>query len=362
MPPSATTTPASSSAPKATAAVNVQSLSHTYPVARSGGKAKPLNADIAASQRQNSRPALDGVSLSVSPGEIFGILGPNGGGKSTLFRILSTLLRPSAGEVHVFGYDVLTQPDRVRAQLGVVFQYPSIDLKLTARENLTHQGHLYGLRGAVLAERIDDALTGVKLIDRADDRVEDFSGGMRRRVEIAKAMLHRPRLLLLDEPSTGLDPGARRDVWEQLFLLRQKFGVTIALTTHLMDEADRCDRLAILSRGKLAAVDTPSNLKSRIGGDVIVVEPANPGSADPAAISQAAHTLASDVTSKFAPWSYAPPQVVDGKLRLERDHGAAFVATLANAFPDRIRSLSVARPTLEDVFMHLTGAAMTDEI
>ena len=377
MPPAVAPSPLSPASPTAGHAIAVDALSHTYPSTRSGARAKPpraINADVIATSHQSApRPALDNVTLSVKPGEVFGILGPNGGGKSTLFRILSTLLRPSAGNVKVFGYDVLTQPDLVRAQLGVVFQYPSVDLKLTARENLTHQGHLYGLRGADLAQRINDALTGVKLIDRADDRVEDFSGGMRRRVEIAKAMLHHPRLLLLDEPSTGLDPGARRDVWEQLFQLRQKYAVTIAMTTHLMDEADRCDRLAILSRGKLVAVDTPANLKSRIGGDVVVIEPTlplqqaggfSPGSAtgDPTlATTQAAEALARDVTEKFAPWPYAPPAVVEGKLRIERDQGANFVATLANAFPDRIRSISVARPTLEDVFMHLTGATLADE-
>jgi ABC-2 type transport system ATP-binding protein len=367
--------PASNAVP----AIRVDALSHTYPQTRSGAKpavrrAPNANADVLASSNAGTlRPALDGVSLSVKQGEVFGILGPNGGGKSTLFRILSTLLRPSAGDVEVFGFNVITQPELVRAQLGVVFQYPSIDLKLTARENLTHQGHLYGLRGGDLAQRINDALAGVKLLERADDRTEDFSGGMRRRVEIAKAMLHRPRLLLLDEPSTGLDPGARRDVWEQLFQLRQKYAVTIAMTTHLMDEADRCDRLAILARGKLVATDTPANLKSRIGGDVVVVEPTlhaggfspgspgSPGSDPTAATKTAAETLAKDVTAAFAPWSYAPPAVIETKVRIERDNGAAFVATLANAFPDRIHSISVARPTLEDVFMHLTGAALTDE-
>jgi ABC-2 type transport system ATP-binding protein len=330
-------------------AVRVEHLTHLYPPA-GGSRRRKREAGVDASGLQ--RPALDGLSLTIRPGEIFGILGPNGGGKTTLFRILSTMLRPTSGAVSVFGFDALTEPSRVRQQLGVVFQSPSLDPKLTAQENLRHQGHLYGLRGEDLARRIESALEGVTLLDRRHDRVENFSGGMRRRVELAKALLHHPRLLLLDEPATGLDPGARRDVWALLAGYRAR-GVTVALTTHLMDEADRCDRLAILARGKLVAIDTPANLKSRIGGEVVTIEP-DPG--------QPAPVLAAAIDDRFGPWKPgAAPTVIDGRVRLERGDGAAFVAAVASAFPDKIRAITVGRPTLEDAFMHLTGRPLNEE-
>ncbi|MCC7193095.1 MAG: ATP-binding cassette domain-containing protein [Phycisphaeraceae bacterium] len=327
------------------AAVRVINLTHTYPPA-SGRRARRPSA---SSTGNSSRPALGGVSLSIHPGEFFGILGPNGGGKTTLFRILSTMLRPTSGEVRIFGFDALTSPALAREHLGVVFQNPSLDLKLSAEENLRHQGHLYGLLGADLTRRIDAALSGVNLHDLKNDRVETFSGGMRRRVELAKALLHHPRLLLLDEPATGLDPNARRDVWSLLDGLRSR-GVTVALTTHLMDEAERCDRLAILSRGKLVAIDTPSNLKARIGGDVVLIEPES---------DQAADALAQAIREKFGPWTEkAAPSVVDGRIRFERSDGAALIASVAAVFAGRIRALTVGRPTLEDVFLHLTGEAL----
>src|SRR3954469_23101552 len=189
------------------------------------------------------RVALDGVSLSVGAGEIFAILGPNGSGKTTLFRLLSTLVPAPPGRVKVLGLDAAEQRDAIRREIGVVFQSPSLDKQLTAEENLTHQGHLYGLRGADLRSRVAQALDAFGLGDRARERVAGFSGGMRRRVEIAKALLHRPRLLLMDEPSTGLDPAARIDLWRIITDVSGQ-GVTVLVTTHLMDEADRCTRLA----------------------------------------------------------------------------------------------------------------------
>ena len=198
--------------------------------------------------RYGDREALRGVSFAVPPGEIFGLLGPNGGGKTTLFRILSTALVPTSGQARIFGQDVIAQPALVRQQIGIVFQSPSLDKKLTAAENLRHHGHLYGLRGRVLRARTDEMLARVGLSDRAGDRVERLSGGLQRRVELAKGLLPQPRMLLMDEPSTGLDPGARRDLWDYLTQLRDRDGLTILLTTHLMDEADRCDRVAILDR------------------------------------------------------------------------------------------------------------------
>ncbi|HUR38220.1 MAG TPA: ABC transporter ATP-binding protein, partial [Planctomycetota bacterium] len=216
--------------------------------------------------RYGERLALDGVSFSVRKGEVFGLLGPNGGGKTTLFKILSTALRPTSGSARIEGVDV--RDDAVRRRIGVVFQAPGLDQKLTVAENLLHQGHLYGLRGAALRRRIDEELGRFKLSDRARDRVEKLSGGLQRRVELAKALLHQPEILLLDEPSTGLDPGARRDLWDALRSLK---GVTVLLTTHLLEEAERCDRLAILHKGKLVALGAPLDLRGEIGGDVVTI-------------------------------------------------------------------------------------------
>ena len=220
------------------------------------------------------RVALDGVSFGVQAAEIFGLLGPNGSGKTTMFRILSTLMLPSSGRAVIAGHDAASDPTGLRREIGVVFQAQSVDVKLTAAENLRHVGHLYGLRGAALETRIREMLGRVGLAERANDRVETFSGGMLRRVELAKGLLHHPSVLLLDEPTTGLDPGARRDLWQYLAILRDQEGVTILITTHLMEEAERCDRLAIIHHGKLVALGTPAELKGEIGGDVILLETA----------------------------------------------------------------------------------------
>src|SRR5215471_4740928 len=217
------------------------------------------------------REALKGISFDVLPGEIFGLLGPNGSGKTTLFRILSTLMLPTGGQALIGGFDAARQPDEVRRRIGVVFQEQSVDVKLTAAENLWHQGHLYGLRGPLLRDRIGEMLGRVGLEDRAKEKVETFSGGMQRRVELAKGLIHRPAVLLLDEPTTGLDPGARRDLWQYLHELRTQEGVSIIVTTHLMEEAERCDRLAILNLGEVVALGTPAELCSQIGGDVITL-------------------------------------------------------------------------------------------
>ncbi|MHC4939506.1 MAG: ATP-binding cassette domain-containing protein, partial [Planctomycetota bacterium] len=213
---------------------------------------------------------------------------------------------------------------------------PSLDLKLTARENLKHHCDLYGVTES---GRTEEMLTRVGMADRADEYCEDFSGGMRRRVELAKGMLHQPRMLLLDEPSTGLDPGARRDLWVHLEKLRSDDGVTSFLTTHLMEEAEKCDRLALLDEGKLVAVGTPDELKARIGGDVISVE-----AGDPLALQK-------DLKAEFG----LDAQMVDGTLRFEQEEGHRFVPQLIDAFPERVESVSIGKPTLEDVFVQLTG-------
>lgn len=289
--------------------------------------------------RYGDREALGGVSFSVSAGEIFGVLGPNGGGKSTLFRVLSTMVAPGEGSVALFGRDPARHLNAVRRALGVVFQSPSLDLMLTARENLMHQGHLYGLHGRALSKRMETMLAAVGLAERAAERVDRFSGGMRRRLEIAKALLHEPRLLILDEPSTGLDPGARRDLWQHLHRLRDAEGVTVLLTTHLMDEAEHCDRLLILDRGLRVALDTPAALKEEVGGDVVTVDVENP------------EALAAEAAARFA----VKATVVGGRVRVERERGHELAAALVEAFPGRIRSVSIGEPTLEDVFIDLTG-------
>ncbi|HZD30774.1 MAG TPA: ATP-binding cassette domain-containing protein, partial [Candidatus Angelobacter sp.] len=222
------------------------------------------------------RAALAGVSFEVRPAEIFGLLGPNGSGKTTTFRILSTLMIPSGGRALIMGHDVAKEPSRVRGEIGVVFQEQSIDIKLSAQENLMLVGHVYGLHGSALKARVSEMLVRVGLADRAKEKVETFSGGMKRRLELAKGLLHHPSVLLLDEPTTGLDPGARRDLWQYLQILRDEEHVSVLVTTHLMEEAERCDRLAIYAEGNVVALGTPAELRSEIGGDVILLEATEP--------------------------------------------------------------------------------------
>lgn len=285
------------------------------------------------------RTALDGVSFDVQSAELFGLLGPNGSGKTTLFRILSTIMVPVGGRATIMGFDVAHDPNSLRRQIGVVFQAQSIDVKLTAAENLTHQGHLYGLHGRALQTRIAEMLSRVGLGDRAHEKAETFSGGMQRRLELAKGLLHHPLVLLLDEPTTGLDPGARRDLWQYLAILRDEEHVTVLVTTHLMEEADRCDRLAILNEGKVVALGTPDELKHEIGGDVILLDAKHPD------------VLAASICERFQ----VHAQVLQGQVRLEREHGHRFITDVVEAFPGEIEAISVSKPTLEDVFIHRTG-------
>jgi len=289
--------------------------------------------------RYENRTALNGISFDVKDAELFGLLGPNGSGKTTLFRILSTLMVPTAGRALVQGYDVAKEPALLRRQIGVVFQAQSIDPKLTAYENLWHQGHLYGQHGAALKSRILEILRRVGLSDRAKEYVETFSGGMQRRVELAKGLLHHPSVLLLDEPTTGLDPGARRDLWQYLKILRDEENVSVIVTTHLMEEAERCDRLAILNEGKLVALGTPSDLTKEIGGDIVLLDARNP------------EALAIRIQQRFQ----TDATVMDNKIRLELENGHRFIAEVVEAFPGEILAMSVSKPSLEDVFIHRTG-------
>ena len=292
--------------------------------------------------RYGDRVALSHVTFEVKKGEIFGLLGPNGGGKSTLFRILSTMMVPTEGHAIIAGNDVERNPAGVRRQVGVVFQTQSLDKALTVEENLRSQGHLHGLSGAVLRDRINNAMERLGLTDRRRDLVDTLSGGLRRRVEIAKALLHRPQVLLMDEASTGLDPAARRDLSRHVQNLRESDGVTILLTTHILEEADRCDRLVLLHQGKIVAEGTPSELRSRIGGDVVVLEAADTSS------------LAAKIEQRFG----LRGSIMDGHVRVEIPNGHRFITEVVEAFPGSIDSVGLHKPTLEDVFVRETGASI----
>lgn len=307
-----------------TETVFIEHLTHTYPATR---------------KRKQERVALKDLSLTIHRGEIFCLLGPNGSGKSTLFRILSTLITPTAGTVRILGRDINEQLIDLRRSLGIVFQNPSLDKKLTVKENLLHQGHLYNLRGEQLQHRITETLTQVGVLDRSNDLVESLSGGLQRRVELAKSLLHHPSLLLLDEPSTGLDPGARRDFTQYLHDLRDSSEATVLLTTHILDEAERCDRLAILDEGVLVALGSPKELKQEIGGDIIALT-----SKEPQALSLA-------IQKRFG----ITPQVIDQTVRMERHHGHEYIPQLVEAFPGQIETVTLSKPTLEDVFIQKTG-------
>lgn len=286
-----------------------------------------------------SRAALRELSIDVPAGKLFGLLGPNGSGKTTLFRLLSTLLPLQSGEVSILGHDLKSQADQVRRLLGVTFQSPSLDPKLTVDENLLHQSRLYGLSSSHRKQRIDEVLKELGIIERRKDRVETLSGGLKRRVEIAKSLLHQPRILLLDEPSTGLDPAARIDLWRFLDLIRQNGETTIILSTHLMEEADRCDTLALLSEGKLIAEGRPDDLKSSLGSRFITIKSAELGS------------LADEIKSRLQ----VEVRTLPDELRIEHSEAETLLTPLLNSFGSRITQLTLGTPTLEDVFIQKTG-------
>jgi len=289
--------------------------------------------------RYGPREALSGVDIAVPPGQIFGLLGPNGGGKTTLFRLIATLLPVQTGAIAVAGADVATQPHLVRRKLGVTFQSASLDGKLTVRENLTHQGHLYGLSGADLRDRIETVLKQVTLHDRHAELVDRLSGGMKRRAELAKCLLHQPEVLLLDEPTTGLDPGVRRDLWDTLRELRQQFGTTILVTTHLMEEAEHCDSLAILDRGQIVANGSPAELRDSLGGDCLTIH------------SPHVDKLAELISSRFQ----LTGRVSGEELRIEHPRVGELLCTLVSEHREELTAISLSQPSLEDVFLQRTG-------
>jgi len=285
------------------------------------------------------KPALDEVSFQVAPAVLFGLLGPNGGGKTTLFKLLSTLLPLQQGTIRLLGRDVHRQPAAVRRLIGVTFQAPSLDRKLSVFENLACHARLYGLTGQSLTSRVTELLDRLGLSERSGDKVESLSGGLARRVEIAKGLLHSPRLLLLDEPSTGLDPGARLDLWRYLSSLRDESGVTVIVTTHLMEEAERCDDLALLDRGRIVARGSPAELRRSLGGDCLTIRGPQPES------------LAADISSRFG----VAVRQVGEDLRIDAQTDHSLLGRVLDAFGPRIEAVSLARPTLEDVFVERTG-------
>jgi ABC-2 type transport system ATP-binding protein len=295
--------------------------------------------------RYADREALRDVTFEVSEAQIFGLLGPNGGGKTTLFRILSTLLRHETGRATVKGWDVRSSPFEVRRVTGIAFQSNSLDIQLTPVENLQHQGHLHGLKGAVLQSRVVELLQYFGLEERQNEPLKKFSGGMLRRVELAKALLHDPAVLLLDEPTAGLDPAASRVFWRYLKSLRDQRRMTILLTTHSMDEAERCDCLGILNEGQIVSVGSPQALKSEIGTEVVAIQTTQP------------QKLAEDLRNALS----LDPWIMGGVVRIEQADGHKLVARVIESFPGLVDSVTVGKPTLEDVFIHQTGHRFQDD-
>jgi len=307
--------------------------------------ARPAAVEVVGlEKRYGEVEAVRGVDFRVEPGETFGFLGPNGAGKSTTINILCTLARPTAGRATVAGHDVRTERDEVRRSIGLVFQDPTLDIDLTAEQNLRFHGELYGVPKALLDRRIDDLLGLVGLSERRGSVVETFSGGMKRRLEIARGLLHSPRVLFLDEPTIGLDPQSRASVWEYVRALKEREDITVFLTTHYMDEAENCDRIAIMSQGRIVALDTPDALKAAVGKDRVQITTAD----DEAAIASLRSTFGIEAGMHSGEVTFA---VADGER---------FVPRLFAELGVPIRSVSVASPSLDDVFLSHTGRTISD--
>ena len=288
--------------------------------------------------------AVRGVSFTVPPGEVFGFLGPNGAGKSTTINVLCTLAKPTSGWARVSGFDVVTQRDDVRRHIGLVFQDPTLDVRLTAEQNLWLHAELYGIDPGVIPARMDQMLEMVGLADRRDQPVMTFSGGMKRRLEIARGLMHSPRVLFLDEPTIGLDPQTRSSIWRYIRALQETEGTTIFMTTHYMDEAEFCDRIAIMDRGEIVVLDTPEALKAGVGADRVVL-----GTPDDDAALAA-------LDERFG----IEASVAEGAVTFHVENGEAFVPRLFAELGVAITSVAVSRPTLDDVFMRYTGTTIRD--
>ncbi len=292
--------------------------------------------------------AVDSVDLEISKGELFGLLGPNGAGKSTIIKMLTTMLKPTRGEAYVWGYNVVKERNAIRSSIGVVFQDPSIDNMLTGRENLDFHGRMYGLDKLLRKNRIEEVLELVDLTDKADIKMQDYSGGMQRRLEIARGLMHHPKVLFLDEPTLGLDAQTRRHIWKYVKEMNEKEGVTIVLTTHYMEEADYlCNRTAIIDNGKIVALDTPENLKDLIGADAITLEIQGDG-------GNLFQTLNSFDWVKSA-------AISNGTIELMVDHAQSRIPGIVIEARNNnviIKTVGLHEPTLEDVFLKFTGRQM----
>ncbi len=289
--------------------------------------------------------AVDKVSFQVAEGEIFGFLGPNGAGKTTTISMLCTLLKPSGGRAMVNGYDVARQRSEVRRSIGLVFQDPTLDEYLTAEQNLRFHAYAYKVPREGREKRIGELLKLVELSDRRKNKVRTFSGGMKRRLEIARGLLHSPRVLFLDEPTLGLDPQTRRHIWDHILALRRRHNLTIFLTTHYMDEAENCDRITIIDHGHIIALDTPDKLKDSLGGDIVTLKAADNSAA------------ALELKEKYD----LSVKIQNGMITLNIPQGEKFLPKLMRGFQTPLLSIGVRRPTLDDVFLELTGRAIREE-
>jgi len=296
-------------------------------------------------RRFGAMEAVRDVSFQVSPGEVFGFLGPNGAGKTTTINILCTLLTPTAGTATINGFDVVAEANKVRGSIGLVFQQPTLDESLTAKQNMLFHAYAYGMPAEEHKRQIPRLLTMVELWERRKDRVRDFSGGMRRRLEIARGLLHQPKVLFLDEPTLGLDPQTRRRIWEYLGELRERQDLTIFLTTHYMDEAENCDRVAVIDHGRIVALDTPDRLKAGVGGDLISITTPAP---EPAA---------EEIRHRYG----VSPAIEDHVVRFQVAGGEAFLPDFVRTFNQPLEAIALRRPTLDDVFLHLTGREIRDD-
>jgi ABC-2 type transport system ATP-binding protein len=292
-----------------------------------------------------SLQAVNGISFDVAEGEVFGFLGPNGAGKTTTINILCTLLRPTSGNATVDGHDVIRERGDVRRSIGLVFQQPTVDEYLSAEQNLRFHAYAYNIPADLREQRIRELLTMVELWDRRKGSVRTFSGGMKRRLEIARGLLHRPRVLFLDEPTLGLDPQTRRHIWNYLLRLREQENLTIFLTTQYLDEAENCARIAIIDRGAIVALDSPDGLKSQVGGDLLTI-----GTTETAA-------AAAEIRDRYG----LEPTVQDGTVRFHVAAGEKFLPDFVRSFGQPLQSIGLRRPTLDDVFLSLTGHEMRDE-
>jgi len=289
--------------------------------------------------------AVKGVSFSVKEGEIFGFLGPNGAGKTTTINILCTLLKPTDGQAKVNGYDVIKERSQVRQSIGLVFQEPTLDDYLTAEQNLRFHGYAYGIPKNVLEPRLKELLEMMELWDRRKGKINTYSGGMKRRLEIARGLLHHPRVLFLDEPTLGLDPQTRRRIWDYIHDLRKRENLAIFMTTHYMDEAENCDRIAIIDYGRTVALDTLEKLKDGVGGDVISVK-----------------TEDNEEAMRLLEGQYKlKPGIENGIISFTVPHGEEFLPKFVSGFPLRLLSIGLRRPTLEDVFLKLTGRNIREQ-